>query len=146
MHVGAPALQCIAHGGPVRAQQIGHARLAQLVQQQRFGLGLGHARHGLLGIVGAAIGIERGRKGPGRAAQRRVFELLPQRFARAEPGAHVFARHGLQGGDALAALYPQLDSEIYRYCNQRVFNECQNELPSGEPRQLDPIESKVSAS
>lgn len=35
--------------------------------------------------------------------------------------------------DALAAIYPQLDSEVCRYCTQRVFEECQNQLPNGEP-------------
>ena len=47
--------------------------------------------------------------------------------------------------DAIAALYPQLDSEVCRYCTQRVFLECQQYLPSGEPRPADtPSQAGIS--
>ena len=40
-------------------------------------------------------------------------------------------------GDALRAVYPQLDSEICRTCAVRAFEECQTHLPNGEARQHD---------
>jgi SulP family sulfate permease len=50
------------------------------------------------------------------------------------------AEHGTQWifahkGDALRAVYPRLDSEICRHCTVRLFEECRQALPSGEPRQ-----------
>ena len=35
---------------------------------------------------------------------------------------------------AVAQIYPRLDSEICRRCGVRIFNECRDRLPSGEPR------------
>ena len=47
--------------------------------------------------------------------------------------------------DAIAALYPQLDSEVCRYCTQRVFLECQQHLPNGAPRPADtPSQAGIS--
>jgi SulP family sulfate permease len=39
---------------------------------------------------------------------------------------------------ALAEIYPRLDSEICRQCRFRIFDECQERLPSGELRQPGP--------
>ncbi|MDP3699384.1 MAG: SulP family inorganic anion transporter [Hylemonella sp.] len=36
--------------------------------------------------------------------------------------------------EAFATIYRQLDNEVCRHCTQRVFEECQARLPSGEPR------------
>lgn len=35
---------------------------------------------------------------------------------------------------AIAGIYPQLDPEICRTCQARIFTECQSRLPNGEPR------------
>jgi SulP family sulfate permease len=37
-------------------------------------------------------------------------------------------------GDAMAAVYPRLDSAVCRRCTARVFLECQKVLPDGTPR------------
>ncbi|HEX2542703.1 MAG TPA: SulP family inorganic anion transporter [Caldimonas sp.] len=39
---------------------------------------------------------------------------------------------------ALAEIYPRLDSEICRRCQFRIFDECQERLPSGELRESTP--------
>ncbi len=58
-----------------------------------------------------------------------------QSIERAEQTRQIGAKRILtHKSDALAALYPQLDSEICRYCTQRVFRECQDHLPNGEAR------------
>ncbi len=58
-----------------------------------------------------------------------------QSIERAEQTRQIGAKRILtHKSDALAALYPQLDSEICRYCTQRVFRECQDHLPNGEDR------------
>jgi SulP family sulfate permease len=36
--------------------------------------------------------------------------------------------------DAIATLYPKLDSEICRACTARIFTQCHIALPNGEPR------------
>jgi SulP family sulfate permease len=36
--------------------------------------------------------------------------------------------------DAIAALYPKLDSEICQVCPARIFRQCHIALPNGEPR------------
>lgn len=67
-----------------------------------------------------------------------------QSIERAEQTRHIGAKRILtHKSDALAALYPQLDSEICRYCTQRVFRECQDHLPNGEDR--DKTEDKKPA-
>lgn len=38
----------------------------------------------------------------------------------------------------ISKVYPKLDSEICRRCERRIFAECREFLPSGEPRRLDP--------
>lgn len=51
-------------------------------------------------------------------------------------------------GDALRAIYPQLDSAQCRTCALRVFEECQSVLPDGTPRPLSdrPILHQPAAS
>lgn len=39
-----------------------------------------------------------------------------------------------QKGEAIASVYPRLDSEICRNCNARIFTECDVALPNGEKR------------
>ena len=46
------------------------------------------------------------------------------------PGRIVFSK-----GEALRTAYPLLDSAICRDCTARIFEECQQALPNGEPRQ-----------
>lgn len=41
-------------------------------------------------------------------------------------------------GDAVRAAYQLLDNEVCRQCTLRVFNECQDALPNGEPRAPEP--------
>jgi cob(I)alamin adenosyltransferase len=36
--------------------------------------------------------------------------------------------------DAIAAIYPRLDSDLCRACKSRIFRECQARLPNGEAR------------
>jgi len=53
--------------------------------------------------------------------------------------AGYLASEGNQGafahkGEALRSVYPRLDSEICRRCTVRLFEECQQALPNGEPR------------
>ena len=36
---------------------------------------------------------------------------------------------------AVAQIYPKLDAEICRHCKVRIFKECHERLPNGEPRQ-----------
>ncbi len=43
---------------------------------------------------------------------------------------NIFARKG----EALAAIYPRLDSDICRDCTVRLFRECHESLPDGTPR------------
>ena len=43
---------------------------------------------------------------------------------------HVFARKG----EALAAIYPRLDSAVCRECPVRIFRECHGPLPDGSAR------------
>jgi SulP family sulfate permease len=38
------------------------------------------------------------------------------------------------GPQVIPKLYPRLDSEICRRCKTRIFDECQDTLPNGEPR------------
>lgn len=38
------------------------------------------------------------------------------------------------GQDVIAAIYPQLDSQVCRHCPSRIFRQCQAVLPNGEPR------------
>lgn len=37
-------------------------------------------------------------------------------------------------GEAIASVYPRLDSEICRHCSARIFTECDVALPNGEKR------------
>jgi len=37
----------------------------------------------------------------------------------------------------IASVYPRLDTEICRNCTVRIFRECHERLPNGEPRTLD---------
>jgi SulP family sulfate permease len=37
-------------------------------------------------------------------------------------------------GQAIAAIYPQLDSEVCRNCTARIFTECDVALPNGKKR------------
>jgi SulP family sulfate permease len=36
--------------------------------------------------------------------------------------------------DAIAGIYPRLNSDLCRTCTARIFRECQAQLPNGEPR------------
>jgi SulP family sulfate permease len=36
--------------------------------------------------------------------------------------------------DAIATIYPRLDSEVCRTCRARIFAQCHVALPNGEPR------------
>ena len=38
------------------------------------------------------------------------------------------------GQDVVGALYPRLDSDVCRRCTTRIFRQCQQFLPNGEPR------------
>jgi SulP family sulfate permease len=60
------------------------------------------------------------------------FSGMLQRGGQAEEVGHgnIFDHKG----DALRAVYPQLDNEICRACRVRIFQECQTVLPNGEPR------------
>jgi len=44
-----------------------------------------------------------------------------------------------QKPDAIAGIYPRLDSEICRNCKSRIFRECRAALPNGEIRPPDAI-------
>ncbi len=61
-----------------------------------------------------------------------VRQMLERSGYVAEEGAEriVFSK-----GTALRMLYPLLDSAICRDCTARIFEECQQALPNGEPRQ-----------
>jgi ATP:cob(I)alamin adenosyltransferase len=50
--------------------------------------------------------------------------------------ANVFAHKP----DAIAAIYPRLDSERCRACSSRIFRECRERLPNGEARTAREIE------
>ena len=49
---------------------------------------------------------------------------------------HVFAHKP----DAIAGVYPRLDPERCRGCSARIFRECRERLPNGEPRPAGDIE------
>ena len=42
------------------------------------------------------------------------------------------------GQDVVAELYPRLDSDVCRRCTNRIFRQCHQLLPNGEPRQATP--------
>jgi SulP family sulfate permease len=54
---------------------------------------------------------------------------------------HIFPQHA----DAIAILYPKLDSEICRTCTARIFPQCHVALPNGEPRVPEDDSSPPSA-
>ncbi len=65
-----------------------------------------------------------------------------QSIERAEQTQYIGTKRILtHKSDALAAVYPKLDSNICRHCTQRVFEECQMHLPNGELRSSDPSAS-----
>jgi cob(I)alamin adenosyltransferase len=44
-----------------------------------------------------------------------------------------------QKPDAIAGIYPRLDSETCRACKSRIFRECREQLPNGEARPADEV-------
>lgn len=66
------------------------------------------------------------------AVQPQAWEMLERTGYLAEQGTQWIFGHK---GDALRAVYPLLNSEVCRHCTVRLFSECQDALPNGEPRE-----------
>ena len=66
------------------------------------------------------------------AVQPQVWQMLERTGYLSHEGTQWIYGHK---GDALRSVYPLLDSEICRHCTVRLFTECQELLPNGEPRE-----------